>query len=169
MRVRTAPQILSLRVLVAFFGVALFAALGLLGMHLHGAVPAAHLQPGVVAAQEVGTLGLAGGAGSVATADAPSAAPHEPRALALGGEGGGAITSVLDIATDPGQTPGHLEAVTACMLAFLVTLVLVVLRTRSHRASRSRQIPRRVVQPPHTSGAHVPTRPLYLFLSISRT
>lgn len=166
------------QLLLAFFGVAWFVALGLLGMHLHSAVPVAHLQP-VVAAGAIdasaaqtaplgavdpvasqASLGSPGPAapGSFVTADASPAATDGLQLVGPAGAG-----------ADPAQGSVHLEAVTACMLALLITFVLMAVRAQRGRVTRGRSIPHRVASPPRARTVLEGARPLYLFLSISRT
>ncbi|SJN09977.1 hypothetical protein FM113_07865 [Leucobacter sp. 7(1)] len=144
---RTQPAVRPVHGLLAFLAVALFVLLGLLGMHLHDTAPAAPLRAEVP---------------SVSSIEHQDASPGAEGSVLLGGvseTGAGGFAGGL----------GHLEVVTACMLALLITMVLgaprmwrVVARRVSSRTPGNSAFPR-------AATAAAPVASLRVLLSVSRT
>lgn len=156
MRTRNAGRnLFSRNTVLSFLGVVSFLILGLLGTHLHGADP--------VPQNSQSQPPLVGLSGVVTTPDAVSLASES------GATSAAAAVAHMDVgpAQHAFQGIANLEIITACMLAFLMTLALVVFRLR--RSGTAVSCAAAVPPVPTTWDTPTPSRPLFLLHSISRT
>lgn len=157
MRTRSAGRnLFSRNTVLSFIGVVSFLILSLLGTHLHGADPVAQISLTQTSPVEVS------GAATTPALERPTPSTSEAAAPA-------AAAPHIDVGSKLHVFQGvvNLEIITACMLALIMTLVLVTFSLRHSRiAMRAGTV---AVPLPASWLLLEPKRSLFLLHSISRT
>lgn len=156
---RVQPVLRPAQALVAVLGVALFVLLGMLGMHLHETPSTGAFLSANAVSQSTEHRSTVWNAGAAAES-------HGAFALDAG-------TPLDTGAGEPvpgnGGGLGELEMATACMLALLVTMVLLAPRVWRISARRSPARGAAGTAWARALGSAAPARSLFVLLSISRT